>query len=122
MTCLQQEVNPLGIRTLIIEPGVFRTEVLVNWKANTSKLPEYAGIAKAVPELIASLPGNEPGDTRKAVERVADIVHGEGLAAGKAFPPRLPLGSDGLECVRQRCQETLKICDEFEELIKSTDF
>lgn len=64
----------------------------------------------------------EPGDPEKAVEVMLDVVKGEGVAEGKDTPFRLPLGSDGLEVMRAKCSGTLKVCEEWEAMIKSTDF
>ena len=51
-----------------------------------------------------------------------DVIKGEGVAKGKEMPPRLPLGTDALEVIRSKCLATLKVCDEWEQTIKSTDF
>jgi hypothetical protein len=50
-----------------------------------------------------------------------DVIKGEGQAAGKSTPPRLPLGTDGLMVMRDKCKATLKLCDEWESFIKRTD-
>lgn len=65
--------------------------------------------------------GNQPGDPKKAVERIVDVVRSEGMAAGRPIPDRLPLGSDCLDTIRAKCHETLKLCDDWEDIIKSTD-
>ena len=65
--------------------------------------------------------GNQPGDPKKAVERMVDVLKSEGMAAGRTMPPRMPLGPDALAGVRAKCEATLKICDEWEGLIGSTD-
>jgi hypothetical protein len=46
----------------------------------------------AVQGIRASLDGNQPGDLKKAVELMIDLVIGEGCAAGKMVPLRLPIG------------------------------
>lgn len=123
--CLQQELPMFGgaIRTLVFEPGFFRTEALSqkNLKHGPSTIPEYEKFNEMSLEFEKSIYGNEPGDPRKAVERMIDVIKGEGMAAGKTMPPRLPLGTDGLKVMRDKCQATLKLCDEWEELITSTD-
>ena len=50
-----------------------------------------------------------------------DVVRGEGMARGREMPVRLPLGRDGLKVVRAKCEETLRVCGEWEDLIGSTD-
>ena len=51
-----------------------------------------------------------------------DVIRGEGMAKGKQMPIRMPLGSDGLEVVRRKCRETLEVLEEWEEVIRSTDY
>lgn len=46
---------------------------------------------------------------------------GEGMAKGESLPIRLPLGTDGMTVVKEKCLESLKVCEEWEELIVSTN-
>jgi hypothetical protein len=50
-----------------------------------------------------------------------ELAKGTGVAAGKAVPLRVPLGTDGWTRIKDKCEETLKICQEWEEVAKSTD-
>ena len=119
--CLQKEVSMFGINAVLFEPGFYRTKAFGNIKHETAHIPEYAGFNKAVLAYEAATYGNEPGDPKKAVDRMLDVVRGEGMATGKTMPLRLPLGSDGLAAVKDKCLATLKLCEEWEELITSTD-
>jgi hypothetical protein len=112
-----------GIRTIIFEPGYFRTKALSqeNIQHEQGHLSAYAEFNKMVQQYQISVYGNEPGDPVKAVARMIDVLTGTGLAAGKQLPPRLPLGTDVLKVVREKCQTTLKLLDEWEDLIVSTD-
>lgn len=65
--------------------------------------------------------GNEPGDSTKAVTRMIELTKGTGMAAGKTIPLRVPLGTDGWTRIKDKCEETLKICEEWEDVAKSTD-
>ena len=112
-----------GIRCIIFEPGYFRTKA---WspesiKHDTLRIPDYAKLNKASLAYEAAAYGNVPGDPKKAVERMIDVVKGQGFAKGMAMPLRLTLGRDGLQVVRDKCEETLKTCEAWEELIMSTD-
>lgn len=73
-------------------------------------------------DQVAANKGNQPGDPKLGVERMIDVVKSEGLAQGRPMPATLPLGSDAFDIIRRRCLDTIKICDEWEALIKSTDF
>ncbi|KAL8845688.1 MAG: hypothetical protein Q9221_009158 [Calogaya cf. arnoldii] len=121
---LQLELAPFNIRSIIFEPGHFRTPIISTSK-RTEDLSSHPDYAPALGMLRATLAGNDdnqPGDPKKGVEMMIDVIKGEGAAKGKAMPARLPLGTDCLEVVRKKCLETLKICDEWEEAIRSTDF
>ncbi|KAI1455154.1 NAD(P)-binding protein [Annulohypoxylon moriforme] len=111
-----------GIKILIVEPGYFGTRVFKNINlAPLQNQTDYGGFYKAFSEYIAGVVDNEPGDPDKAVDRMIDLVKGTGAAAGKTVPLRVPLGTDGWERIKGKCEETLKICEEWEELAKSTD-
>jgi hypothetical protein len=43
------------------------------------------------------------------------------MAGAKPTPLRLPLGTDGMKVMMDKCQTTLKICREREAFTKSTD-
>jgi hypothetical protein len=50
-----------------------------------------------------------------------DVVKSEGMAVGRPLPARLPLGSESLRIVKEKCFETLRICNEWEGVIVSAD-
>lgn len=118
-------VNP-NIRSIVFEPGFFRTQVFAATNMKTQETKSLGegmqGLEKSLDESTRSIHGTERGDARKAVERMVDVVRGEGMAEGKALPPRLPLGVDSLEKIREKCRETLRLCEEWEPLITSTDY
>jgi NAD(P)-dependent dehydrogenase (short-subunit alcohol dehydrogenase family) len=121
--CLQKEIAMFGIQVTIFEPGYFRTQALSqqNIQHKPGKIPAYEEFNKAVIQYETAVHGNEPGDPVKAVSRMIDVLTGTGMAAGKPFPPRMPLGTDGLKVMRDKCQDTLKMLDEWEDFIVSTD-
>lgn len=51
-----------------------------------------------------------------------ELVKGTGMAAGKQIPLRVPLGTDGWERIKAKCEETIQICEDWEEVAKSTDY
>ena len=119
---LQKELSMFGIRTIIFEPGYYRTKAFGNILHQTpTSIPDHSGFNKAVRLFETTSNGKEPGDPKNAVERMIDVVKGDGLAKGKDFPVRMPLGSDGLQMVQDKCLATWKLCEEWEGLITSTD-
>lgn len=121
--CLAKELAIFapGVKVLIIEPGYFRTRAFSNINHVPARKPDYAEFNAAVRQVEAGTVGNEPGDPDKAVSIMIDLVRGTGVAAGKQIPLRVPLGSDGWARIRAKCEETLKICDDWAEVAKSTD-
>ena len=75
-----------------------------------------------IQDALTASHGNQRGDPKKPAERIIDVLKSEGMAAGRPMPPRLPLGPDSLAAIRAKCEATLKICEEWEGLISSTDF
>ncbi|TGO62256.1 hypothetical protein BCON_0021g00690 [Botryotinia convoluta] len=121
--CLQKETSQFGIRTVIIEPGYYRTKVYseANVKWEPLSIQEYEPTQTALKGMVKAVDGNQPGDPKKAAERIVDIVRREGLAAGKETPPRLPLGPDCFQQLKDKFLSTLKILEDWEELIVSTN-
>jgi len=85
-------------------------------------IADYDDTRSLVAQFVQSVNGNQPGDPKKAVEVMLDVVKGEGVAEGKVMPERLPLGPDVLTTVRKRCVGHLSICNEWEDVIRSTNY
>ncbi|RYP47894.1 hypothetical protein DL769_011264 [Monosporascus sp. CRB-8-3] len=121
--CLAKELAIFApsLKILMAEPGHFPTRVFSNINHVPPRVPEYAEFNAGVRAVEAGLGDSAPGDPAKAVERMIEIVKGVGMAAGKDIPLRVPLGSDVLARIRAKCEETLKMCQEWEEVAKSTD-
>lgn len=112
-----------SVRFIIFEPGYFRTEVfsISNRVHLPATLPEYKAFSEAAGGRQLQLYHHELGDPVKGVARMIDVLTGSGMARGKDLPPRLPLGSDSLVSIRNKCQAMLQLCDEWEDIIVSTD-
>ena len=111
-----------GIRAIVFEPGYYRTKAFGNSLHQTREsIPDYSEFNKAVRDFETTSYGKEPGDPKKAVDRMMNVVKGDGLAKGKDLPVRMPLGRDGLKIVQDNCLATLKLCEEWNDVITSTD-
>lgn len=121
--CLSKELAIFApsLKVLIVEPGYCRTPVFNKIQHVEARVPEYAQFNEAVRQAEATLTENSPGDPEKAVARMIELVKGTGFAEGKTLPLRVPLGSDSWSRVKTKCEETLEICREWEELAKSVD-
>lgn len=121
---LQKEVAHLGIETIIFEPGEFRTGILGKADRESEFVDDgdYGEMVARVRRGLSDSDGKQRGDPRKGARVMVDVINGESVAMGKMMPGRLPLGRECLETVRRKCVETLRLCDEWEEVIGSTEF
>lgn len=120
---LSREVAPIGIKTLLVEPGTFRTDLLnqQNMKTVPTKIEDYRELSATLIGQFANLNGNQPGDARKGVERIIDVVKGENGIAGKEWPHSLLLGPDAVLGIRKKCEDVLRQVAEWEALSTSTN-
>ncbi|KAL2833692.1 hypothetical protein BDW59DRAFT_138078 [Aspergillus cavernicola] len=123
MDALDQEVGSIGIKSLLVEPGQFRTELLSSQNSNYAEtnIQEYQAVAQATFETFRGAHGNQRGDVQKGVARIIDVVRGENGAAGKKWPKELVLGPDAVAVIRKKCEETLKMLAEWEQFSTGTD-
>ena len=89
---LEAELRPLGIRTILIEPGSFHTNFYGhNYRRIANEIEDYAETAGKTLEFFDNFTGKQPGDPLKAVKAMIDI-------AEHPNPPlRLLLGSDAYD-------------------------
>ncbi|KAI1380531.1 NAD(P)-binding protein [Hypoxylon crocopeplum] len=120
---LARETESFGIKTLLIEPGRFRTMLLSpgNLHGVSSNIPDYVEASKAHIDGLAKEDRTQPGDTQKAVKIIVDLVRREGCAAGKEVPFRFPLGADCYNVIKEKCEETLRLLHDWDSVINSTD-
>ncbi|KIJ62303.1 hypothetical protein HYDPIDRAFT_114801 [Hydnomerulius pinastri MD-312] len=119
---LAVELEPLGIRTLIVEPGAFRTEnIYIHPFAESNAIADYNEERE---KSIAtwSLPaGKQPGDPDKAMKAVVEVVCGEGRAKGKEWPLYLVLGKDADRDIRNKCARMIRHLDEWSDVVRDVD-
>lgn len=98
MESLSPEVAPFGIRTMLVEPGFFRTDLLENssttWPAPT--IDDYAQRTKDTVEAWQAMNGKQGGDPAKLARA---LVH---LASGDDPPLRWVAGADAVATVEQK--------------------
>ncbi|SEN54498.1 oxidoreductase [Actinacidiphila rubida] len=90
---LADEVGPLGIRTLIVEPGAFRTSLMDNVTTSPGELPDYADTVGATRKMAAAGSGAVAGDPARAAAVILAALDAEDA------PLHLPLGPDGVAAV-----------------------
>ncbi|MCX0274873.1 oxidoreductase [Nocardia zapadnayensis] len=88
---LAAEVQPFGVRVVIVEPGAFRTD----WQGSSMRMrepgPDYRETVGRIHDMRRATDGKQPGDPARAAEIIVDVV-------GAAEPPRrLLLGGGAVE-------------------------
>jgi NAD(P)-dependent dehydrogenase (short-subunit alcohol dehydrogenase family) len=109
------EVEPYGVRTMIVEPGFFRTELLQPESTTFGELSidDYAArTAQTIPAWQA-MNGQQAGDPAKLGRALVEL-------AGSDEPPlRWVAGEDGVEGVEQKAQLLLAQVEAHRELSTS---
>ncbi|KAM5343447.1 hypothetical protein ACJ41O_011984 [Fusarium nematophilum] len=123
---LKEELAPFGIVATVVEPGYFRTGFL-NPGARVStgeRIDAYEDEATPTGKSRKALErtdGKQPGDVVKGCKVVVDVLTGTGVGEGREVPVRIVLGRDCEGFVRGECEGTVKLLDEWREVICSTD-
>jgi NAD(P)-dependent dehydrogenase (short-subunit alcohol dehydrogenase family) len=89
---LLDEVAPLGIKVLVVEPGAFRTGLMGNRSAS-AEIDDYADTVGRTRAMAEAGDGTQPGDPAKAAAVILAAL------AAENTPLHLPLGNDGVEAV-----------------------
>jgi NAD(P)-dependent dehydrogenase (short-subunit alcohol dehydrogenase family) len=103
MESLTPEVAPFGIRTMLVEPGFFRTELLTE---ESTKYPEpsvddYAETTRQTVAAWKKMSGLQGGDPAKLAKALVQL-------ASQAEPPlRWPAGADAVETFEKKARELL---------------
>ncbi|MCW2878380.1 MAG: short-chain dehydrogenase [Sphaerisporangium sp.] len=103
MESLRYDVEPFGIRTTIVEPGFFRTELLVDASTTWAELSidDYAERTAATKKQWQAMNGQQPGDRAKLAAALLTL-------AGQQQPPaRFVAGADAIDAVAAKAKELL---------------
>lgn len=118
----QAETEHIGIQTMLVEPGYFRTKLIAGCDVTKTEFEEYEEAGKELHAGLEAYGGHQPGDPAKAAEIIVDIVRQEGVAKERGVPKTLFLGPDCVGMIKEVCEETLKSLKEWEDVSMSTDF
>jgi len=108
---LSLELADFNIQILIIEPGIFRTNFFGAIQTAAAGMPEHyngTAAAKAVSHM-KQMSGKQPGDPKKLVDKVFEIISGQG-EAGKLKDKvlRFAIGADALQRIDTKQQKLLQ--------------
>lgn len=114
---LSQEVGPLGIRVILVEPGAFRTDFagrsLQQAPTRIADYDQTAGLRRKGNDGAA---GRQPGDPAKGAEAIIRIVE-------TSNPPlRLLLGRDAIATTVAELEAQRAELEGWKDLSASTDF
>jgi NAD(P)-dependent dehydrogenase (short-subunit alcohol dehydrogenase family) len=110
---LADEVRPLGIKVLIVEPGAFRTELFGNISAS-APISDYAGTVGETRHMIEVSAGTQPGDPAKAAAAMLTALDAPDT------PLRLPLGDDAVDAILGHLDRTRAELATWEEVARNT--
>jgi NAD(P)-dependent dehydrogenase (short-subunit alcohol dehydrogenase family) len=115
MESLAPEVVPFGIRTMLVEPGFFRTELLTPESTNYAgpTIEDYAEKTKQTVTAWSSMSGKQGGDPAKLAKALVQ------LASQDEPPLRWAAGADAVEAVEQKAQRLLAQADAYRDLSSS---
>ena len=116
MESLAPEVAPFGIETMTVEPGFFRTELLVEgsstiWPA--LDIADYADRTSQTIETWKGMNGQQVGDPRKLADALVAISDSPSL------PPRFVAGADAMGAIEAKLATVQRQIDAYRDLSAS---
>jgi NAD(P)-dependent dehydrogenase (short-subunit alcohol dehydrogenase family) len=112
MESLTPELAPFGIRTMVVEPGFFRTELLTPESTNYAEpsIDDYAERTEQTVAVWNSMNGQQGGDPAKLANALVRLT-------GQDEPPlRFTAGADAIATVEQKAKDLLAQADAHREL------
>lgn len=114
---LSREVEPLGIKVTIVEPGPFRTDFAGrSIRRSQYEIEDYGDTAGARIQSNMERSGKQPGDPERAARAIVAAVESE------QPPLRLLLGGGAPDAVREKLAGTLQEIEEWEGVTTGADF
>ena len=114
---LTPEVAPFGIRTMLVEPGFFRTELLTPESTNYAKpsIDDYAEKTRQTITTWNGINGLQGGDPAKLAKALIQ------LASRDEPPLRWAAGADAVKELERKAQRLLDEANAYRELSSSLD-
>lgn len=110
---LSKEVEHLGIKVTLIEPGGFRTDFAGrSFIQPANRIDDYVTTERI--DQIGDYDKKQPGDPIKAVKAMIDITEIENP------PLRLPLGADAIQNIEEKLESVQKDVNEYREIAENT--
>jgi NAD(P)-dependent dehydrogenase (short-subunit alcohol dehydrogenase family) len=115
MEALASEIAPFGIRTMLVVPGFFRTELLTPESTQFAEptIADYADRTTATVEAWRGMNGKQGGDPAKLADALVQVI------ALDEPPVRFAAGADALGVFETKAQTLLAQADAHRELSAS---
>jgi len=118
MESLTPEIAPFGIRTMLVEPGFFRTELLTT-ESTTYAQPIIGDYAEQTKEIVAawkSMDGKQGGDPAKLAAALVKLI------ALDEPPARFAAGADAVQTFEAKANSLLTQAQAHRELSTSLGY
>ena len=118
MESLAPEIAPFGIRTMLVEPGFFRTELLTT-DSTTYAAPFIDDYAERTRETVAawsSMDGKQGGDPAKLADALVQLVDLD------QPPARFAAGADAVQAFEAKAKTLLAQADAHRDLSSSLSY
>ena len=114
---LWQEVEPLGIKVMLVEPSGFRTD-WAGRSANETKHPiaDYANTADENVRQLRAVSGHQDGDPARAAAAIVQAIESPNP------PHRLLLGNDAFDGANAKLDELREEFSAWESVSRGADF
>jgi NAD(P)-dependent dehydrogenase (short-subunit alcohol dehydrogenase family) len=108
MEGLAQELAPFGVRSLLVEPGMLRTDFMDGKSASFGSIdiPDYAEAVARHRAFIDGASGEQPGDPKRLAARIV------ALAAQDDAPSRFVFGDDARQWASAKVDELRQAIDQ----------
>jgi len=112
MESLTPEIAPFGIRTMLVEPGFFRTELLTpeSTKYAEFSIEDYAERTEQTVSAWKGMNGQQSGDPAKLADALVALANSE------QPPLRFAAGADAVATFERKAKDLLAQADAHREL------
>ena len=110
---LADEVRPLGIKVLIVEPGAFRTGLFGSTN-DSEQIADYSATVGPTRQMVEASDGRQPGDPAKAAAAIITAID------APETPLRLPLGDDAVDAISGHLEQVRAELAAWEKIARDT--